>query len=781
MTLGRAVQESGGRLPRGGESEILEAVVVRQEPPDGAAEPTMSLLSAVRAIRRRLPLILACTAVLSAIGITVTLLLPPRYRAETLLLIDPRRAQVTNVQEVVSALPADQAALRSEIDVLQSNGLIQRVVEAANLVDNPEFNPTIEKSAGFPWTLLFWWDPERQRELKDEVVGAAKRALAWIVPRRAATAEPQPSEHDLVAIAAMEYGRHITVTTDGKSLTIRLTVESRDPELAARLANIHAELYVTQQLRNRLLATDRAHAWLGERIEQLRKDVQRADDAIQKYREEHQLIKIGSGSTVAMQQLGELNTQLIAAQAERVQAESRLKRVNELLRNRTGIDSVPEALSSQTILRLTEQEVALRRLEADAMTRYVNPTHPAIVSIRAQLQDLHNKMASELGKIAASLQGSVEVAAAKERNLQQAVQGLVKQAADASLAEMKLTQLERDADATRSLYQTFLSRLKETSFGPAPNLTDARIVSPADVPLRPSSPRYLLFFVGSVFGAAAASIGLAMFLEAKEDRVRSPIQCKGLVGVQGLGLIPQVGRWQAGRMVRVADRIMIGRDGLARDAVRSVLELLLAASSRKRPFSVLITSTVPNEGKTVLAIWLARLSAMAGYRVLLIDADLRRPTVAKALGLGTDRGPGSQVATQEALWTGLREDPITGMHHIESAVQSDEIHGAASLRQLEGLLEDSKNLYDLVFIDSAPVLAAPEVLSIAQMTDGVLFAVRWGHTPYKQIRHATSLIRSVSANLIGAVVTRADIRKHSRYAFGDVGDVYLRYGGYYRT
>lgn len=779
MTLGRAIRESGARSSHSGETEILEAVVVRQERTEAGAEPNMSLLSAIRAIRRRVPLIIAGTAVLSIIGIAITLLLPPRYRAETLLLIDPRREQVTNVQEVVSALPADQAALRSEIDVLKSSALIQRVAQAANLVDNPEFNPTIDPSVGFPWMLLFWLDPERQRELADHAKGFVERVVGRFMPKMNADAPAGP--RDLVAVAAMEYGRHVTVTTDGKSLTIRLQVESRDPELAARLANIHAELYVTQQLKNRLLATDRAHSWLGERIEQLRKDVQRSDDAIQKYREENRLIKSGSGTTITMQQLAELNTQLTLAQAEKVQAESRLKRVHDLLRNKAGIDSVPEVLASQTIEKLTEQEAALRRLEADGMSRYANPNHPAIISARAQLRDLHQKIASEVGKIAASLQSSAEIAASRERNLQQAVQGLLKQAADASLAEMKLTQLEREADATRSLYQTFLSRMKETSFGPAPNLADARIVSPADVPIRPSSPRYLLFFVGSFAAALAASAGFAVFLEAKEDRLRSPTQCKGLVGVPGLGLVPQVGRWQGGRVVRIADRIMVGRDGVPRDAVRSVLELLLAASSRKRPFSVLVTSTVPNEGKTVFAIWLARLSAMAGYRVLLIDADLRRPTVAKALGLGSDTALSTQLTTRETIWSGLREDPVTGMHHIEAATQSDEIHGAASLRQLEGVLEESKNLYDLVFIDSAPVLAAPEVLSISQMTDGVIFAVRWGHTPYKQVRHAVNLVRSVSANLIGAVVTRADIRKHSTYAFGDVGDVYGRYGGYYRA
>jgi succinoglycan biosynthesis transport protein ExoP len=771
------MQGSGARSGRMPESEFVDAVIVRQESTEGGPEPNLSITGALRFIRRRLRFILICTGALASLGVGATLLLPPRYRAETVLLIDPRREQVTTVLEVMSALPPDQAALRSEIDVLKSTNLMQGVVLTANLVDVPEFNPVLEGRAGFPWTLLFWLGRERQIEIRDAVADAVRSVRARFAPTLAMDA--QGERQDEAAIAMAQYARRLTVTTDGKSLTIRLSVESKDPELAAKLANLHADLYVNQQVKSRSMATERAHSWLGERIEQLRKDVQQAEAAVQAYRQENQLIRSSSGTTVTMQQLADVNTQYTLAQADRVQSEARLQRVNELLRNKLAIDSVPEVLASPTIQKLNEQELLLRRLEADAVSRYANDNHPTIISIRAQLRDLRTKTATEVSKIAASLQSSVEVATAKEISLQHSLQELMNRTAAASHAELKLMELERDTEATRSLYQTFLNRQKETSFGPSPKFADARIVSHAHVPIRPSSPRYLLFFVGSFAFAGAASVALAFLFEAKEDRLRSPTQCRDLVGVPGLGLVPQVARWQTGLSVRVADCIVLDRDGMPRDAVRSVLEILLAASSRKRPYSVLITSTVPNEGKTVLAIWLARLSAMAGYKVLLVDADLRRPTVAKALGAEPDAGSAESVSA-EGFLNYVREDPATGMHYIASGVPNDEVHGMASLRRLESILEEAKDSYDLMFVDSAPILAAPEVLSMCQMIDGVVFAARWGHVPYRQVRHAINMVRSVNANIIGAIVTRADIRKHATYAFGDVGDVYVQYGHYYR-
>jgi Mrp family chromosome partitioning ATPase len=264
-----------------------------------------------------------------------------------------------------------------------------------------------------------------------------------------------------------------------------------------------------------------------------------------------------------------------------------------------------------------------------------------------------------------------------------------------------------------------------------------------------------------------------------QDRLHSPTECKDLTGVRGLGLVPQVTRWSR---VPLADRVVDERE-MPRDAVRAVLELLFAARARAggvRPCSIAITSTVPHEGKTVLAIWLARVSAMTGLRVLLVDADLRNPSVERYLGSTTAAGARRNSEPENGLQSMVTEDTVTGMHYVTCRA-SERVCGAASLSTVEGILQQARESYDLVVVDSAPVLAAPESLSICQMTDGVVVAVRWGHTRYRQVRYAANMLRSVNANVLGAVVTRADVRKHSLYGFGDVGDVYHQYPRYYRT
>ena len=762
------------------EPEVLEAVLVRQDTDDEAAhEPGFHFAELLRRLRRRFSLIVACTLVVTAIGVAATLSVTPRYRAEVVLLVDPRHERISNIQEVVSTLPLQEAALRSEIDVLRSRSLIEQIVRKAGLATIPEFNPELEKDVGLPWKMLFWLEPERQAELKQQVSDLISSVRNLIIPAD----EKTETVTDPVIIAAERYAKNLEVWTDGRSFTIKLSVDSRDPALAARLANMHAELYVADQFERKVQATERANRWLSEHVQRLKGDVQRAETAVQRYRAENQLIASGiSGNadvTILKQQLAELNTHLTDARADSAHAAARLQQVRDLIRTGGDLNSVPEVLQSPTIQALHEQETHLRRLEAEAAARYRGDNHPVIIGARAQLRDVRARIDDEIQKIAASLQKSLEVARERERNLEQAVAAAIQRAASADMAEVKLADLEREAEATRTLYRTFLNRLKETSVGPASNMAEARVISFATIPRSPAFPMYMPFFAASFVLAAATGTGLALLLEALQDRLRSPTEFRKFFGVPGLGLVPRV-RSRLGRWTPIADRIFNPNGRMSRDAVRATLEALTAAAGWKRPCSIVVTSAGPREGKTTLAIWLARTSATAGYKVLLVDADWRKPMVEKYLRAGRRDGQGGP-AEPSADGRGeheraVRVDPVTGMHYMTCPETTP---GASSLQQIEGLLAGATAAYDLVFFDTAPPVAAPEMLPIFRMVDGVALAVRWGCTPRKQVGATIDMLRTLGANVLGAVVTCADVRRHRKYGFGDTGDVYYRCRRYY--
>jgi uncharacterized protein involved in exopolysaccharide biosynthesis/MinD-like ATPase involved in chromosome partitioning or flagellar assembly len=738
-------------------------------------EPWLTVPNVIRLLWRRIGLLTVGTCLLTLLGIVITLSLPRTYESETMIVVDARQSQVSTVPDVMSALPPDSVVLRSEVDALQSNGLIQTLVEHANLTALPEFNPTL-RDVGIPWSLVFWLDKQEQKAAKLRFHDFKQRTAS-----RLGLGDPEtkrPEQDDPVATAAAIYrSKKLNVTTDGRSLTMRLSVKSSDAALAAKLANLHADLYLEEQFASRIRATDRARSWLSERLIPLRADVQRADSAVQKYREQNRLIVSSQGVTVTVQQLSELNTQLSLVRAEKAQNQARLDQIRKLMRSGTDLESVPDVLQSQLVQRLREQEAQVARMEADAASRYVNADHPALISAKAQLGELRKAVAKEVSKIATSLQRAVEVSVAKEKSLQDALDQLTKRASDANLAEVKLRELERDAESTRTLYETLLNRHQETSFGPISRLADSRIISAAVVPLSPDFPKYGIFFAVSILFAAAASTGLAFVVDGYQDRLRSPTECLDMLGVRGIGLLPRIAGW---RSRRIADCIV--NEGMPRDAVRSIVEILRAARTEGKTRSIAITSSVPHEGKSVLAVWLARVSAMIGLKVLLIDADLRRPAVAKYLKLEDESVRASRdVTTGDKLSDLRRVDPLTGLHYLTCKTGADRVQGIASLEGVERLIQEASAIYDLIVVDGAPILAAPESLSICQMTDGVIFAVRWGITPPRQARQALSMLRPTRAHLVGAVVTRADVKRHQKYAYGDVGEVYYRHKAYYRA
>jgi len=717
-------------------------------------------------LRRRRGIILGTIAIVTLAAVLLVFTLTPRYTAETALLLDTRKTNVIDLQAVMSGPQAEAAALRSEIDVLRSRQLAGKVIDKLGLMGDPNFNDELKEKTGLAALI-----PE---EVHTTIAGWLAQIGIGAKDKELTAEERRELTRARLIDKLLD---HLVVANDNRSYTIKLLFTATDPALSQRIVNTVADLYLVEQLEAKFEATKRANNWLSERVQDLKQQVLASEQAVQQWREEHKLTAADArGTTVSTQQLGELNTQLIIASADRAQKESRLRQFQEQAKGGRIDVSAPEVAQSPLVAQLRAQETEIIRREADLSARY-GDKHPAIINVRAELRDVRRQIGSEINKIIGGLAQEAESARIRERSLQTQLGELQNRAAQSNSAEVKLRELEREAQANRVLYESFLSRSKETAEQEDMQQADARVIARADLPIDPSFPNKKLFVALAFIGSALFGVLLAIVVERLDNGFRAAEQIEQVTGISGLGMVPAVPAAQ--RLSAPLEEFLLKKPSSAfAEAVRSVRTAILYSHVDKPPRAILVTSAVPEEGKSSLAVSLARSSAKAGQKVLLIDADLRRPRIHKVLRGHNDATLAELFANQKTAEEVLNIDEESGMHFICARTGMPNPQDLLGSQSMRDFIRSVSQHYDLVVVDSPPVLAASDAIVLSRIVDATVFVVRWEHTPRQVVLGALKQLQGVGGSIAGIVLTRVNVKKHARFGYGDSGYYYGKYREY---
>lgn len=713
----------------------------------------------LRIINRRKWLILMVVVAVAGIAFGVLSQLTPRYTATALVMLDTRKTKVTDVEAVVSGLATDVAALQSEVELLRSRSMLGRVVDKLNLVQDPEFNGRLRTSV--------------LRDLRTRL------GIDALFGRSAPTGPDGVSAEELERSAVVDalLGA-TTVVPRGRSLVIAISAESADRVKAARIANTLSDFYIVDQLETKFEATRRASMWLEEKLGDLRGQVQAAERAVAQYRERNRLTETRD-SNVVVQQLAELNSQLTLARAQTAEKAARLRQLEDMVASKTSTDSVAEVLQNPLIQRLREQEAELARREADLSARY-GANHPRMINIKAEAADLQGKIAGEIRKITAALGNEVRVARVREQTLQSQLTTLERQAGELGRAGVELRQLEREAQSSRTLYENFLNRFKETSQQEDIQQPDARIVSPAVVPTAKSYPRSTLILVLAFVAGAILAAGLVVMLERMDAGFRSVGQIEEKTGHATLGAVPFIGGALRGAKSSPHNYIVSKPASSFGEALRSVHTALLLNTVDQPAKVVMTTSSVPGEGKSTFCLSLARLLAMGGQRrrIVLVDLDLRRPTLEKSLGIKAKAYVDEYILGTKPLEDVVGVDEKTGLHYVCARSKTTTPVEVLESEKMRQFVEALARNYDVVLLDTPPVLAVADARVVSTIADYVVFLVRWEKTPREIVLHALKLI-SEGGKRIGVALNQVNVRKQGYYGYGDYGYYYGRYKKYY--
>ena len=717
----------------------------------------ISPAAALGAMWRRKWLLAFITLSVSLPAAATIMSLPPYYDAQASLLIDTKRSSYADQQSASQASGGspDVISISTQADILRSPSMAVSVVERLDLIHVPEFQRLLDASSA-------------------PLANVTSRLLSLFGVVQSVAPELSDTERRQL-VAGMLLGK-VSIGNNGKSYLIDIHARTGNPDLSASIANTYADAYLDFNRKLKTESIRRANGLLDEQIVPLQDRVSKAERAVEQFRQQKGLIanhsseshaNLGYGATIADQQLAEVDTQLIDASGDVAQRQASLRAVQSALRV-GGIDALPQVVTSPLIQSLRQQEADLSSKEA-SLEETALGNNPALQAAQASSARLRQRITSEINKIVSSLTNDLNAAQVRQASLQQRVAQLQSQVAGQSQANVSLIQLESEAQTARAVYQDYLSRFEQTSAQGALQEPEADLISPAQTPITKSGPARGQLILLSVVGAGIAASVLALVLERIRSGIRSPEQLEAETGLYSLGFVPRV---RGG----VRRAVGTGRRSIYTEAVSLVNNLLQFGEPRYRARVVLITSASPQEGKTFFAASLAAGVGQDGGRALLIDCDLRRPSVAKTLGL-SDRAVGSPALSGSNRAV-LTQEVLRGLDVITFPVRQGEQHGIFDNNQIRSLIDDAKERYDLVVLDAPPVLAFADAPVLSLCADGAIVVVRWGRTSTKAIGNALKALRAYNVRVLGGVVTQVKTRGLTS-SDGSHAQIYRNYSNYF--
>lgn len=697
---------------------------------------------------------------------------PLMWTASAELLIEPDDGGFADLREEIDlrterVQPSD---LESEVRVLASPRLARAVIEAEgpqNVVGSPGPSPRIPDLLA---RALEW--------LLDWVAGARSSFAGFPTDLSARLPDqleiPALDEEELVAA----FARALSVRRDPLARVITVSFTADDPVRAARVVDRLVHLYLEDRVAARREALQQTARYLEERAAVLARELEEAERRVKEFQGRTGLFSVEGGSALE-RRWAELGRELTLARIQLAEARARLDRL-ENARREGGLSGLKEVATSPVIADLRRQEAEVTRRIADLASQY-GPRHPLMVNARAELADIRRSIAAEIERIAATLRNEVAVGQEKVARLEEETAETERRLAEIGASQVELAQLQRRADAARKVYEAVLDRYRRASEQQNLLHPAARVIAPPSPPTRPANaPRSLILGFTTLAGLGIGC-SLAFLRELRRTGFLTSAEAESALGALVLGVIPRVPALEqpprAHRRASSEDRLRIRawQDAVHRSLIR--LEGVLRGREEFRGAIVGITSALPREGKTTLALALARQAALSGRRTLLVDADMRRRSLAPVLGLGPDQ-PGLVELLSgscQAIDRLLVVEPESRLRILPAGGLADAPQALLTSPQARLFFSGLRELCDLVFLDLPPVLATSDVLAAAPLLDRALLVVRWKHTPREAAQAAVRELARIGVPLAGLALNAVDPGFYERYGSADP----LRYASWY--
>lgn len=708
----------------------------------------------LRVIMKRRWTIISCFLIVFISTAVFTFTATPIFQGSARLIIEKDNPNVLSIEEVMAVDSSGTDYYQTQYKIIESRSLARKVIETLNLQDSEEFFP--KPSQGVVADL---------KRTVQETVSGWKEQLEDLLRTGADPISDTLTEEAIDSRLVDDFLARVTVEPIRNSRLVNISFDAKDPALAAEVANTLGRVYIDSNLETKLKAAQNAVAWLNTRIQEERKKVEQAEFNLQKYKEKHGIITDFSNDSesITAQGLSELNSKAIEAESRRVEAQTRYEQTRRLADNPDMLDSIPEILDNTLIGSIKQSEVDLSKRLSELSKKY-GSKHPQIIALKAELRTLSSQKRTEIRKVVNSLKNEYEVARARERSIKNALDSLKKESLDLNKKAITYGVLKREAESSRQMYDLLIKRFKETSLTEDIKTGNIRFVDRAETPRHPIKPKKKLNLLLGLIVGLTLGVGLAFFIEYLDNTIKSPDDIKRLLSIPYLAPIPMYDTVNAAYDIPEAVA-MNEPKSTASESYRGLRTSLLFSSAEHQPQVILVTSSGPGEGKTGTCLNLGITMAQTGSRVLLIDADLRRPRLHSALKLGREEGISNILAGADDVSKYIMKSPIEGLDVITSGPVPPNPSELLGSNRMVTLLQGLRGRYDRIIIDSPPVTAVTDATILAGMVDGTVLVIRAAQTTREQARAGIDALKKVGSRLYGAVLNAVNIDKESYYYY----------------
>jgi succinoglycan biosynthesis transport protein ExoP len=787
-------------------------------PASDVVSPEQLYASFMAFVRRQFPAIVFVMLLVLGLATVYIFTTPPRYTGEAVLIIDTHKLNLFQQQNSMGIdMPVDTAMVDSQVEILKSENIALSVIKDLHLIDNPEF---VGSGGG--------------------LIGAVFGLVSSVT---SLFSSDEPSSEFVQTRKALErFESRLTIKRVGLTYVINIDYESLSPERAAQIANAIADAYVVDALEAKYQSTKRAAIWLQDRLKELRAQATAADRAEVDFKAKNNIVDTG-GRLLNEQQLAELNSALVLAQAQTAEAKARTDRVQQILQKENqnsrfeDTATVTDTLHDDVITRLRQQYLDISARESDWSTRYGHD-HLAAVNLRNQMAEIRRSIDDELRRIAETYKSDYEIAKSREDAVQKGLNNIISQSNDTNQAQITLRELDSTSQSYRAMADNFLQQYMMSVQQQSFPITESRLITQATPPLKKSHPKTLLVLAIAMAGGMILALGIGMLRDFSDRVFRTSRQVEDDLQADCIAILPLVK--EASNRGTVADddslpifngpRPIVRAERQLRHVISSLFSRFIVsgrvtdvrrgsnkgnasqpvsaagmdnASGPKMivreqsllwhvidsPFSrfsesvraikiaadlfgvsksnkvIAVTSSLPNEGKSTVSTALAQLTAHGGSRAILLDCDLRNPSLTRKLAPNAKVGflelLSGKASLEETIWT----DPVTKLAFLPCVVESRVAHSSEILGSAvtKKLFDQLREKYDYVIVDLSPLAPVVDVRATANLVDSYVFVIEWGHTKIDVVEHALNVTRGVYDNLLGVVLNKADINVLSRY------------------